>query len=260
MGKWKSVARVITYPIMHPANTARTTLNIGKNALITGGAGYVGWEMLTTDKSAARVVSEAVIGENATDHITGAVTGASELLEGSSQRLEEATASLNTASQGLNGISNFLGNLTNGNAGNMFSNFFGNLTSGKMSGLGIAGLVGAAMLIFGRTGWFGKIAGGLLAMLLIGNNSQRQSNGQQQNAGLPYSRASVYSPENDSSKVFIKAWDSNGRELPAVELTSQRYQELNAQKMTPMQIYHQMNPGQMDGLQPDREEQAGMTR
>jgi len=260
MGKWKSVARVVTYPILHPATTARNTLKIGKSALITGGAGYVGWEMLTTDKSAVRVVSEAVIGENATDNISGAVSGASDLLESSSQRLEEATASLNSASQGLNGISSFLGNLTSGNGGNMFSNFFGNLTSGKMSGLSIAGLVGAAMLIFGRTGWFGKIAGGLLAMLLIGNNSQRQNAGQQQGTGLPYSRASVYSPENDSSKVFIKAWDNSGKELPAVELSSQRYQELTAQKMTPMQIYHQMNIGQSPGQQQERDEQVVMTR
>ena len=258
MGKWKEVAKVITYPLAHPAKSTKVVLSTGKAALATGAAGYVGWEMLTTDKSAARVVSEAVIGENATNTVTDAFDGASDLLKGSSEKLEAATASLNSASQGLNGISSFLGNLFGGNGGNMFGNFFGNLTSGKMSGLSIAGLVGAAMLVFGRTGWLGKIAGGLLAMLLIGNNSQQQ---QQQTAGhgtgLPYSRATVYSSENDDSKVFIKAWDQSGRELPASELTRQQYHELVALKLTPMQIYHQLNGG---GQQAEEQQQATLTR
>lgn len=256
MGKWKEVARVMTYPLVHPARTARTTLTVGKSALITGGAGYVGWEMLTTDKSAARIVSEATIGEGATNSLTGAVTGAADLLEESSDRLQQATASLDTASQGLNGISTFLSNLTSGNGGNMFSNFFGNLSSGKVSGLGIAGLVGAAMLIFGRTGWFGKIAGGLLAMLLIGNNSRQQSNVKAE--GLPYTRATVYSPENDPNKVFIKAWDMHGQELPATELTAERYREMTEQKLTPMQIYHRLSGGMTPGQQ--QEQQLGVAR
>lgn len=259
MGKWKEVAKVLTYPVMHPQKSARTVLGVGKTTIAAGAAGYVGWEMLTTDKSAARVVSEAIIGENATDTVSGAVDGASELLKDSNEKLEAATASLNTASQGLNGISTFLGNMFGGNGSNMFGNFFGNLTSGNVSGLSIAGLIGAAMLVFGRTGWFGKIAGGLLAMLLIGNNSQRNQQGLSQGTGLSYSRASVYSPENDSSKVFIKAWDQSGKELPAAELTQQRYQELVAQKLTPMQIYHQLNAVEQQ-MQQQQEQQASVTR
>jgi len=259
MGKWKSVARVITYPLVHPGTTAKTAISVGKGALATGAAGYVGWEMLTTDKSAVRVVSEAVVGENATESISGALHGASELLEGSSERLERATSSLSTASQGLNGISSFLGNLTSGNGGSMFSNFFGNLTSGKMSGMSIVGLIGAAMLIFGRTGWLGKIAGGILAMLLIGNNSQRQQQGVSQATGLPYSRATAYSPENDPSRVFVKAWDKGGKELPAIELSQQRYQELVSQKMSTMQIYHSQTGGSALEQQ-SQTEQNGLSR
>ena len=259
MGKWKTVANIVTYPLAHPQKTARTVFSVGKTAAVTGAVGYVGWEALTQDKSVARVVSETIIGEGATDAVAHTVTGISEMVDGTTEKIGQATAALGTASQGLNGISNFLGNLFGGSGGNMFGNFFSNLTSGKVSGLGIFGLVGAAMLIFGRTGWFGKIAGAMLAMLVIGNNAQRQQNPQQKAAtGLPYSRASVYSPENDPSKVFVKAWDGNGRELPATELTKEHYDMLIAQKLSPIQIYHQATGGQ--NLQDEQNIQTGYSR
>lgn len=260
MGKWKTVANVVTYPLVHPQKTARTAFSVGKTAAVTGAVGYVGWEALTKDKSVARVVSETVIGEGATNAVVNTVTGVPDLVEGANERIGEATAAIGTASQGLNGISNFLGNMFGGNGGNMFTNFFRNITSGNVSGLGIFGLVGAALLMFGRTGWFGKIAGALLAMLVIGNNSQQrqQDNHQKLAPGLPYSRASVYSPDNDPSKVFVKAWDSNGKELPATELTREHYDMLSAQKLSPIQIYHQVTGGQ--NLQEDQSRQTGYSR
>ena len=48
---------------------------------------------------------------------------------------------------------------------------FKNLGKGNVSGLSLAGLVTAAFLTFGRFGWLGKIAGAMLGMMLIGNNS-----------------------------------------------------------------------------------------
>ena len=78
---------------------------------------------------------------------------------------------VNGANSNLSGISNFLGNMTGGNGGNMFSNFFSNLFSGNVSGMSMLGLVASAFLIFGRFGWMGKIAGVLLGMMMIGNNS-----------------------------------------------------------------------------------------
>ena len=54
----------------------------------------------------------------------------------------------------------------------MFGNLFSNIFSGKVSMMSMLGLVASALLIFGRFGWLGKIAGALLGMLLIGNNSR----------------------------------------------------------------------------------------
>lgn len=53
----------------------------------------------------------------------------------------------------------------------MLGGFFRNLGRGNVSGLSIAGLIAAALLVFGRFGWLGKIAGAFLAMMLIGNNA-----------------------------------------------------------------------------------------
>lgn len=57
-----------------------------------------------------------------------------------------------------------------GNGGNMMGNFFSNIGKGNVSGLSLIGLVVAALLVFGRFGWMGKIAGAVLAMMMIGNN------------------------------------------------------------------------------------------
>jgi len=57
----------------------------------------------------------------------------------------------------------------------MFGNFLDNLVHGKVSGLSIGALIAASYLIFGRTGLLGKIGGALMAMMMVGNNSQKQA-------------------------------------------------------------------------------------
>ena len=135
--------------ILHPSQTLRGAGQAAKTATLGGAVGYVGWKKLTTDESVARIVSDAVIGKQATDTV-GAVSGINSKLDG---------------------VSNFLHETANGGGMNMFGNFFRNLGQGNVSGLSIAGLVAAAMLIFGRFGWLGKIAGAFLGMMLIGNNA-----------------------------------------------------------------------------------------
>ena len=73
------------------------------------------------------------------------------------------------------GMTNFFRGIFGGTGVDMFGNFFGNLAKGNVSGLSIAGLVAAAFLTFGRFGWLGKIAGAMLGMMLIGNNSNMQN-------------------------------------------------------------------------------------
>ena len=105
-----------------------------------GAIGYVGWEKLTTDKSVVRIVSDAVIGEPATD----ALADTAEDVRGLTDKAGEAVGTLSGAVAGidskLDGVSNFLRQA-------------------------------AAYLIFGRFGWLGKIAGAFLGMMLIGNNA-----------------------------------------------------------------------------------------
>ena len=73
----------------------------------------------------------------------------------------------------LNGISSFISDVSSGNGGEMLGGFLGNLTHGNVSGLGVMGLVLSAFMVFGRFGWMAKLAGAVLAMMTIGNNSRR---------------------------------------------------------------------------------------
>ena len=175
MGFWSSLlktggkaagatGKAVGGAVLHPSQTLRGAGSALKTATVGAAVGYVGWEKLTTDKSVVRIVSDAVIGEDTTNAITGKA-------EQTFDSVSQASSSLSST---LNGASNFLSGVSNGNAGNMLGNFFSNLAHGKVSGLSIVGLIAGAFLVFGRTGWLGKIAGIFLTMMMIGNNTQRQ--------------------------------------------------------------------------------------
>lgn len=153
--------------VLHPSQTLRGAGQAVKTATIGGAVGYVGWKKLTTDESVVRIVSDAVIGEPATNALANTADGVREL----TGKAGEAVGAVSGINSKLDGVSNFLRETTNGGGMNLFSNFFRNLGQGNVSGLSIAGLVAAAFLIFGRFGWLGKIAGALLGMMLIGNNA-----------------------------------------------------------------------------------------
>lgn len=163
---------------LHPQQALKGLGTATKTAAVGAGAGYVAWEKLTTDKSVARIVGDAVVGSDTIDNVSqkvdGAVQTVTDLKEGVGNAIDGVTNAVNGANSNWNGISNFLGSMTNGNGGNMFGNFFSNLFSGNVSGMSMLGLVASAFLIFGRFGWMGKIAGALLGMMMIGNNSTLQ--------------------------------------------------------------------------------------
>lgn len=189
MGFWSSLlktggkaagatGKAVGGAVLHPSQTLRGAGSALKTATVGAAVGYVGWEKLTTDKSVVRIVSDAVIGEDTTNAISGTAKAATETVNKLTGKAEQTFDSVSQASSSLsstlNGASNFLSGVSNGNAGNMLGNFFSNLAHGKVSGLSIVGLIAGAFLVFGRTGWLGKIAGIFLTMMMIGNNTQRQ--------------------------------------------------------------------------------------
>ena len=157
--------------VLHPSQTLRGAGQAVKTATVGGAVGYVGWEKLTTDKSVVRIVSDAVIGEPATNTLAETADGVRELTGKAGEAIGSVSGAVTGIDNKLNGVSNFLRQASGGGVMDMFGNFFRNLGSGNVSGLGIAGLVAAAFLIFGRFGWLGKIAGAFLGMMLIGNNA-----------------------------------------------------------------------------------------
>ena len=162
-----------------------------KTTVVTGVATYAGWDKLTNpDESIGTAVGKTLrdgvegvggfahdtvngfTGEKTVEQVRDTATSVVSDLQGAAS---ETKGLLGTIGDSLRGISSFLGNLFGGNGGNMFGNFLNNLTSGNISGWGIGALIAASYMIFGRTGLLGKIGGALMAMMMIGNNSQRQT-------------------------------------------------------------------------------------
>ena len=156
--------------IIHPQRTLIGAGKAVKTAAVGGAVGYVGWEKLTTDKSVTRIVSDAVIGSDTTDAIADTVSDVKEL----KTKAGEAVDAVNGVASNMSGIGNFMHNISTGNVGDMFGNLFSNITSGKVGGMSLLGLVAAAFMTFGRFGWLSKIAGVLLGMYIIGNDSRSQ--------------------------------------------------------------------------------------
>lgn len=162
-----------------------------KTAATLGVASFAGWKMLDDPgKSFGTAVGEttrqAVDGTGSFAHdavngFTGENTvedvknGATDFTDSVKETLGETKGLLGTLSETLQGLGKFVSNLFGGNGMNMFANFFNNFGEGKVSGLSIGGLLAACYMMFGRSGLLGKIGGALLAMMLIGGNSQRQS-------------------------------------------------------------------------------------
>ena len=163
--------------IIHPQQTLKGAGTALKTAAVGGGLGYVGWKKLTTDESVVGIVSDAIIGEKTTqkvsDTVHGAVEGIRDLKESVGGMTERVSSAAENVDGKLNGISSFISDVSSGNGGEMLGGFLGNLTHGNVSGLVIMGLVLSAFLVFGRFGWMAKLAGAVLAMMTIGNNSRR---------------------------------------------------------------------------------------
>lgn len=186
----KAVSSSLGGAIVHPQRTIKGLGSAGKTLAVGAAASYVGWEKLTTDKSVARIVGDAVVGPSTIDSVSDKVEGVantvSELKETASNAVESVNNAVTSVDSKWNGMSNFLQGVFSGNGGNMLGNFFGNLGRGNVSGLSLAGLVLSALLIFGRFGWMGKIAGAVLGMMMLGNNvNMAQVLGGQQRQAQP---------------------------------------------------------------------------
>lgn len=207
MSKWSTILRIgrkavdnpatrsLGRSVVSPARTLTTAGSAVKTATIGAGVGYVGWQALVNDKPVVRTIADVAIGPENVDTVvettSNAVDKAGELVRGTGEAISSVSEGARQSTSVLGGISDFMHNMNGGQGGNMFSNFFSNIFSGNVSGMSIAGLLAAGLMIFGRTGFLGKIAGALLAMMLIGNNSHlaqvtatAQATPEQQSGGM----------------------------------------------------------------------------
>lgn len=147
--------------------------------MVGGSLGYIGWEKLTTDKSVVGIVSDAVIGEDTTrkigDTVSGIGDGVKDLKDSVTGLSDNVNGAISSVDSKWSGMSGFLRAMFSGHGGDMFGNFFSNIGKGNVSGLSLIGLIVSSLLVFGRFGWLGKIAGAVLGMMMIGNNANLTS-------------------------------------------------------------------------------------
>lgn len=178
MSIWSSIARragrIITYPVTHAGTAVQAVGKTTKTAVVGGGLGYMAWESVVNDKPVVRTASDILVGKETTekvsDVVTGTVDGVGKVVTGAGNLVEDAENMLSETNNSTSGVGKFFQGLFTGNGLGMIGDFFQNIGKGKISGLSLAGLIGAAILSFGRFGWFGKIAGAFLGMMIIGNN------------------------------------------------------------------------------------------
>lgn len=166
--------------IIHPQQTLTGLGKATKTAVIGGGMGYLAWENIVNDKPIVRTAADVLVGEETVDKGLEVVGKASDKMENMvetvGKNVESISSSVSSSASGVSsawgGIGSFLGNMLGGNGVGMLGNFFGNIGKGNVSGLSMLGLVASSLLIFGRFGWLGRIAGALMGMMLIGSNSR----------------------------------------------------------------------------------------
>lgn len=194
MSKWSTVlkygkraatasANSMGNAVIHPQRTLMGLGKATKTAVVGGGMGYLAWENIVNDKPVIRAAADVLVGEETVDKGMDAVGQATKKVEGmvekAGETLDGVKSSVSDVTGSWNGIGKFTKEILGGNGLNTLGSFFSNIGKGNVSGLSILGLVASSLLIFGRFGWLGKIAGALMGMMLIGNNSERSMNEQQ---------------------------------------------------------------------------------
>ena len=127
----KATASSVGGAVIHPQRTIRGLGTATKTAAVGGAAAYVGWEKLTTDKSVARIVGDAVVGpetiDNVSDKVDGVANTVTELKESVGGAVDTMNNAMTSVDSKWSGMSNFLRGIFSGNGGDMFGNFFSNL-------------------------------------------------------------------------------------------------------------------------------------
>ena len=192
-----SAAKTMGDAMIHPQRTLTGLGKATKTAVVGGGMGYLAWENIVNDKPIVRTAADVLVGEETVDKGLEVAGKASDkvgnMAEKVGENMESISSSVSGVSGAWSGIGSFLKNMLGGNGVDMLGNFFGNIGKGNVSGLSMLGLVASSLLIFGRFGWLGKIAGALMGMMLIGSNSrgvqteqpsQSESQDVQRNGGM----------------------------------------------------------------------------
>ena len=130
---------------LHPQRTLMGAGKAMQTAAVGSAAGYVTWEKLTTDKSVARIVGDAVIGENATEAVAQTADDVQRLTGKAGEAVDAVNTVAGKMDTQFSGISDFFRNMFGGvGCGHDRQSLWQYRARATWSGMSIVGLVAAA--------------------------------------------------------------------------------------------------------------------
>lgn len=166
-GGVEGVAGAVTKPLSTMGKAATTAGGVVAGAE----AVYLGKKSILDGQSVGSTLADQLGGTNFKNVVSNAVELKETKQELKLEALRGGGAVSGTPTPDLQSSAVNLGAAATGNGTLGLGRLFSDLSVGNLTGLGIAGLVASAMLIFGRHGILGKVAGLMLGITLLNSQS-----------------------------------------------------------------------------------------
>lgn len=147
-----SAVNVIAHPV--------STIGKASSAVVAGGAVYYGAQGIAEGKGAIPNVVDKVLGEENADNVREAASSVKE--------------TVSNVADGIGNAGSAVAGALTGNGTESMGGLLSQLSSSNAGGLNILKLLAAAVLLFGRHGMLGKIAGAVLGISAMSSMIHQQ--------------------------------------------------------------------------------------
>ena len=158
-----SAVNVIAHPV--------STIGKASSAVVAGGAVYYGAQGIAEGKGAIPNVVDKVLGEENADNVREAASSVKETVSNVADGIGSGARNI---ADGIGNAGSAVAGALTGNGTESMGGLLSQLSSSNAGGLNILKLLAAAVLLFGRHGMLGKIAGAVLGISAMSSMIHQQ--------------------------------------------------------------------------------------